>query len=162
MRTRIVITTLLAMVVAALSLSSPAAAGPRNTDRVPAGAVTFPPAPQGAGPSLAAAVSPGLSPILANTKVYHADPGDIWNCASGYFCTGVWDYTVNRWKAFDLYECRRYALSNWLDDGEFYNRQTGNPTTYFYGENGQTLHTDTPDDQVHGYNWDDVWSIRNC
>ncbi|UBU09563.1 hypothetical protein [Nonomuraea gerenzanensis] len=128
---------------------------------VSAGPATFPPAPADAQARVAAAVSPGISPAAART--YHANPGDPWICDPGYFCTGVWDYTTGNWKAFDLYACARYALSNWEGDGEILNNQTGNVVSTLYDQNLTPLATYTPDHPtVHPVNWSPVWYVRNC
>ncbi|GAA2207745.1 hypothetical protein GCM10009850_032030 [Nonomuraea monospora] len=122
---------------------------------------TFPPAPEGAQARNAAAVSPGISPAARRT--YHANPGDPWNCPLGNLCTAVWDNTTGNWKAFDLYTCHRYALSHWEGYGEYTNNQTGNVTSFFYGQFLEEKARFTPDYPiVHGVDWSPIWHIRNC
>ena len=139
------------------------AAAAAGTVVVATGDGVFPPAPSAAETASLAAVSPTISPVLARTRIYHANPGDPFPCASGYLCTGVWDPTTGNWKAFDLYECRRYSLSNWFGEGHWKNNQTGGVTSTLYGQSGNVLLQFTPDyPTLHIYNWDPVWSIRNC
>jgi hypothetical protein len=124
---------------------------------------TLPPAPPGArhGELRAAAASPGISPAARRT--YHAKPGTPWNCDSGNLCVGVWDYSTGDWKAFDLYSCKEYHLSNWEDGGVFRNEQTGNVETIFYGKDHNVIRRFRSNSVKSGdQNWSPVWHIRNC
>ncbi|WP_416981299.1 hypothetical protein [Streptomyces sp. T028] len=150
-----------------LALAAVFAAGPAQASAPSAGAASghrqiAPPAPQGAQAADAsiAAVSPGISPAV---RTEHVASGGSFSCGDGNFCTAVWDPTTGDWKIFFLYECLRYSVSNWLGEGAYYNQQTGNPTATFYGQSGNVLHTSQPDGGIGwDYNWDAVWSIRNC
>ncbi|TYB70443.1 hypothetical protein FXF51_03585 [Nonomuraea sp. PA05] len=127
----------------------------------PADPAAFPPAPEGAQARNAAAVSPGISPAARRT--YHANPGDPWDCPLGNLCAAVWDNTTGNWKAFDLYTCHRYALSHWEGYGEYKNNQTGNVTSFFYGQYLEEKARFTPDYPAkHGVDWSPIWHIRNC
>ncbi|MFI6502157.1 hypothetical protein [Nonomuraea typhae] len=149
---------IVAAVSGAMITTMPAqAASTQNPERSVA---TYPAAPADAQSRRLAAVSPGISPAAGRTS--HGDPGGTWVCESGWLCTIVWDYSVGRWKLFDLFRCNRYGLSNWENTGYFWDLQTGNVLSTFYGQSGNVLRQFRPDDLVHDQNWTPVWSIRNC
>ncbi|MGI5376856.1 hypothetical protein ACQEV2_21925 [Streptomyces sp. CA-251387] len=158
-----IIGALLCVLAAVFTATAPAQAAPAHSaDAAPGRNLVAPPAPQGAQAAdlSAAAVSPGISPAA---DFIHVAPGGTFNCGSGNLCTEVWDPTTNSWKIYFLYRCARYSLSNWIGGGYYYDHQTGGVTSYFYGQSGNVLHSFKPDwPTLHSYNWDPVWSIRNC
>ncbi|GAA3822521.1 hypothetical protein ACFS5L_01125 [Streptomyces phyllanthi] len=125
------------------------------------GVFTLPAAPEGVSARSAAAVSPGISP--AAREVRYLNSNDTLYCTSGNLCNAVWDPTRSQWKVFFLYNCATYTVYNWLGTGAYYNNQTGNPTSYYYGQNWGTLWTSTPDGGArHIVNFDPVYYIKNC
>jgi hypothetical protein len=152
----------LALALAGLLLTAPAQAAVSPTHSTAAHVITLPAAPHGAAavsPKSAAAVSPTVSPAVSTV---HGAPGTPINCAAGNLCAFAWDPTTSDWKLFYLYTCNRYSLSNWLGTGGYLDKQTGGVTSYFYGQSGNVLASFTPDSTQHSYDWDPVWSIRNC
>ncbi|MFP8883082.1 MULTISPECIES: hypothetical protein [Streptomyces] len=107
----------------------------------------------------AAATSPGISPSV---RTAHVPPYSDFPCASGNLCTLAWDSTKGMWKVFYLYTCNRYHLTNWLGTGHYANRQTGSPTSYFYGSSGNVIKSFKPFSGTRQQDWGPVWSIRNC
>ena len=121
-----------------------------------------PPAPHGlAAVSAASAVAPTISPPVTTG---HAAPGQTYNCASGDLCATVWDPTTSSYKIFFLNFCNVYALSNWNSSGNYYNNQTGSPTSYFYDQSFGILTSFQPVHPVPNvkFNWVPVWYIQNC
>ena len=153
--------------VLVLALAAVFAAGPAQA-AVPAAhgtsttvTLTAPTAPQGASALRSpAATTPGISPAVSFIWVA---PGGTFACDSGNLCPVVWDPTTGTWKSFYLYNCNRYYVSYWNGGGYYVDHQTGNVTSYFYGSGGNQLASFTPDwPTLHSYNWDPVYSIRNC
>lgn len=141
----------------------PALAAVPSADGPAARVVTLPPAPKGAGPAVsakaAAAASPTTSPAV---RTEHGPPGSTYVCDAGTLCTNVWDPTTNDWKTFFFYNCNRYYLSDWNGEGDYVDDQTGNVRSYFYDQSGNVLTSFQPGGEPVPYNWDPVWSIRNC
>jgi hypothetical protein len=150
------------ILIAVLAGGSAAVAGPTNHDAA-VQVLTAPPAPSNAGAAnlrTAAAASPGISPSV---RTIHVSPPGSFNCDPGNLCAWVWDPTTSDFKVFFLFACNRYSLSNWFGDGGYADNQTGGVRSTFYGQSGNVLTSFTPDfPATHGYNWDRVWSIRNC
>jgi hypothetical protein len=117
--------------------------------------ITAPPADK----ATAAASSPTVSPSVGYEYVA---AGGTYTCYSGYFCAGVWDPTVSKWKVFKFYYCNRHSVYNWLGNGFYLNNQTGGATAIFYGSNSQILRYAPADGRQYSYNWDPIWSIKNC
>ncbi|MFD3843974.1 hypothetical protein ACFWWC_48590 [Streptomyces sp. NPDC058642] len=151
------------LLAALFATGGPALAAVPSADGPVARVITLPPAPAGAGSAVsakaAAAVSPTTSPAV---RTEHGPPGTTYVCEAGNFCTNVWDPTTNDWKTFFFYNCNRYYLSDWNGEGNYWNNQTGNVTTYFYGQSGNVLTSFQDVRKNVDYNWDPVWSIRNC
>lgn len=125
-----------------------------------------PPAPAEAIGGAGILAVPTINPTVA---VSYADPGGEYNCEYGTMCAWAWDTSQNKWKIFHLYNCRAYALSNWMGNGGFNNNQTTGTVARFYGQNGSTQvvpPSTAPD--VRSVNrgnfpgWDPVWFVRNC
>ncbi|MFD1829452.1 hypothetical protein ACFSJS_07225 [Streptomyces desertarenae] len=151
-----------ASLLAAVATTGPVQAAAPAGDGAAARVLTAPPAPEEAGSASTrgtAAVSPGISPSV-NTG--HVPPNSDFSCSSGNLCALVWDPTRSLWKIFYLYRCDRYTLYNWLGTGYYANRQTGSPTSYFYGQSGNVIASFRPFSGTRTQNWDPVWSIRNC
>lgn len=149
-----------AALAASLALASPASAQEIGPDQ--GGAVlTAPPAPDGPWPGPTEAIAAAAPTVSPSVSTYHVAPGATYYCASGYFCTAVWNPTNSLWKIFDFYHCDRYYLSSWLGNGNYYNNQTGNPLVRFYRQNGTVLKSFRSKGGA-GQNWDPVWSIRPC
>lgn len=124
--------------------------------------LTAPAAPEGAETATArgaAAVAPTLSP---GADYQHVAPGGTFGCKAGNLCASVWDPTKSKWKIYFLYTCNRYYLSNWEGTGQYWNRQTGTPTSTFYGQSGNTIKSFKPFSGKRDQSWSPVWSIRNC
>ncbi|MES5820910.1 hypothetical protein [Streptomyces sp. RG80] len=153
------------LLTAMFATGGPALATVPSADGPAARVITLPPAPEGAGPAVAAkaeaaaAVSPTTSPAV---RTEHGPPGETYECEAGTLCTNVWDPTTNDWKTFFFYDCNRYYVSNWNGNGNYWNSQTGNVTSYFYGQSGNVLTSFQDVGKNVDYNWDPVWSIRNC
>lgn len=103
---------------------------------------------------------PTVTPAADSTD--HVEPGVGYSCARGNLCTLVWDFVTDNWKLFRLFTCHTYALSNWLDQGAYYDNQTGGVTSIFYNQDGSERKRITPDATQHLYGWTPVWSIKNC
>ncbi|MES5824595.1 hypothetical protein [Streptomyces sp. RG80] len=151
------------LLAAMFATGGPTVAAVPSADGPAARVVTLPPAPEGAGPAVSAkavaAASPTTSPAV---RTEHGPPGSTYVCEAGNLCTNVWDPTTNDWKTFFFYNCNRYYLSDWNGGGDYFNNQTGNVTSYFYGQSGNVLASFPPGSAPVAYNWDPVWSIRNC
>lgn len=117
-------------------------------------------------PAAPAASSAGLRATApsANPAPGYTDyaPGSIASCSRGVLCTAVWNPVNNKWRQFNLAACNLYRLAYWQGGGSYFDNQTGGVTSYFYGQTGNELHHFTPDQTQHAYNWDNVYSIRNC
>lgn len=150
----------LAVASAALFVAGPTQAATDSADSKAGHVMVLPAAPHGVTPKSTAANSPGISP--AADKVVHVAFDDHVVCTSGNFCTAVWDPTTNDWKVFFLFTCRKYYLSYWQGDGTYMNSQTGGAVAIFYGQNGNELKRIPAGEAHYPYNWDPVWSIRNC
>ncbi|MER5360600.1 hypothetical protein [Streptomyces sp. NPDC002785] len=155
------ISALILALTAGVTAGSAQAAAP--LDRGDAGQVLrAPAAPAGAAvasPQGLAAVSPSVSPSATSQ---HVAPGGTFYCDSGNLCAAVWDPTTANWEIFHLYDCNRYYLSNWGNTGYYWNLQTGNPTSTFYGQSGNVIKTFKPFSERRQQDWNPVWSIRNC
>lgn len=136
-----------------------AQAGHPVTPEAPGERLTAPAAPDAAAPRSAAQTSPGVSPSADYIRVA---PGGGFTCPRGNLCTAAWDPTTAEWKIFFLYRCDRYHLSHWQGTGHYWNKQTGDPTSYFYDRNGAVITSFRPFDGRREADWDPVWSIRNC
>jgi hypothetical protein len=149
-----------ATLAASLALAGTASAQALEPDQG-GGTMTLPPAPDDAPPApdqSVAAVSPSISPSVTTVNI----PADgAADCPTGNFCAVVWDPTRSGWKIFYLYYCNRYYLSNWLGTGYYGNNQTGGVRVRFYGQSGNVLESFTAR-RADSYNWNPVWSIRNC
>jgi hypothetical protein len=129
---------------------------------------TAPPAPAEADGGFGSMAVPTINPTVAVT---YANPGGQYNCEYGTMCAWSWDTSRNQWKIFHLYNCHKYALSNWTSEADagFVNNQTAGTVARFYGQNGSTevvpASTAFDDRSVYDGNfggWDPVWFIRNC
>ncbi|MBY8874311.1 hypothetical protein K7640_20990 [Micromonospora sp. PLK6-60] len=153
------------LVAGMLTVITPASAGasaPVASTPVAAAPVAAAPVSAKAATVLAAAVSPGISPAANNVR-YVSNPAAT-SCGYGVFCAFVLDPTVktaNKWKVFDLYYCKRYYLSYWQGNGSYNNQQYGGVWVTFYSQSGKVLKSFN-DKGPGTYNWDPVWSIRNC
>ncbi|MFF4492332.1 hypothetical protein ACFY0F_38690 [Streptomyces sp. NPDC001544] len=83
-------------------------------------------------------------------------------CSNGTLCPVVWNPVAQKWRQYHLSVCSAYQLFFWQGDGDYFDNQTGNVRSYFYDRQGRELYSFTPDRVTHPYNWDAVWSIRNC
>jgi hypothetical protein len=130
---------------------------------------TAPPAPAEAraGGEIGPMAVPTISPTVAVT---YANPGQQYTCEYGTLCAWAWDTSQGKWKIFHLYNCHKYALSNWDSYGDtgFINDQTTGTIARFYGQNGSTevepastAYEHRSEDEGFG-GWDPVWFIRNC
>jgi hypothetical protein len=111
----------------------------------------------------AAAVSPTITPAARRT--YVVDFGESHSCPAGNLCLSVLDPTIGKFKIFELYDCNRYNLHDFHENGFWSNRQTGSVRSYFYGQNGNVLATFSSTDPMPrdgSQDWDPVWSVRNC
>ncbi|MER7212159.1 hypothetical protein ABT340_34315 [Streptosporangium sp. NPDC000239] len=162
-----------AVLVAGLAPAGADASTTGTTVSTTGAAVTSPDAPEAAGATggqaRRPAAPPATSALLANPPTVSPsagyaeyDPGTTITCPSGNLCPEAWNPVTNKWRQFRLYTCARYSLSYWKGEGFYTNNQTGGVTSYFYGQAGEVLHSFTPDSGVHDYNWEPVWSIRNC
>ncbi|MEU9331214.1 hypothetical protein AB0D91_47230 [Streptomyces canus] len=61
-----------------------------------------------------------------------------------------------------FYNCNRYYLSDWNGEGDYVNNQTGNVTSYFYGQSGNVMTSFQPGGEPVPSKGDPLWSIRNC
>jgi hypothetical protein len=139
--------------------------------QAPADLLVAPPAPDGAASKLAGgdkgevsilAATPTISPGTAFEDVA---PGQIYTCALGTLCTGVWNPNLNKWRVFKLVTCTTYAVFNWNGSGFYWDNQTGNPATMVFGQNGAQLNPPGsifPGGGQLGIDWNPVFSIRNC
>ncbi|MFD8982907.1 hypothetical protein [Streptomyces sp. NPDC059564] len=148
-----------ALLTASLTTGSAQAAAP--AEQAPAArALTAPAAPASAGrSSVAAAVSPGISP---GVNTIHVAPGGSYSCARGNLCTLVWDPTTGNWKVFYLNACHRYSVFNWEGNGAYWDQQTGNVLSTFYDAAGGEVNSFRPGGGQLGQNWSPVYSIQNC
>ncbi|WP_129786957.1 hypothetical protein [Promicromonospora panici] len=125
--------------------------------------LVLPPAPTEAevGGDFGITAVPTISPTVA---VSYANPGQQYGCEYGTMCAWAWDTSQNKWKIFHLYNCRTYALSNWIGDGGWDNNQTTGTVARFYGSNGSTqvLSPSTAFERRHPISWNPVYYIRNC
>ncbi|MET9800473.1 hypothetical protein [Streptomyces sp. NPDC006368] len=150
----------LVLALVAVFAAGPAQAAP-SPDRDRNQVFTLPAAPEGVSARSAAAVSPGISP--AANQVLYLNPGVSLNCTPGNLCNAVWDPTRSQWKVFFLYSCATYTVYNWLGTGAYYNNQTGNPVSYYYGQNRNVLWSSTPDGGArHIVDFDPVYYVKNC
>ncbi|MEV7914858.1 hypothetical protein [Streptomyces griseus] len=126
--------------------------------------LTAPAAPEGAETATArgaAAVAPTIT-TTPSPSYQHVDPGGTFSCRAGNLCTAVWNPTNSKWKIYFLYTCKRYYLANWAGTGPYWNKQTGTPTSTFYGQSGNAIKTFKPFPEKRQQDWSPVWSIRNC
>jgi hypothetical protein len=123
--------------------------------------LTFPPAPAGAR---SAAVHPNVVAPTTSPAVttIHGGPGSTYTCNSGDLCAVVWDPTTSSYEAFVFYVCQRYYLANWFGNGNYYDNQSSSAHSYFYGAGGNVLTSFYPQRTNIAYDWDPVYSIRNC
>ncbi|MEU0137157.1 hypothetical protein ABZ172_24485 [Streptomyces sp. NPDC006296] len=140
---------------AAAATAVPAADAPGTQVSAPH---RLPPAPR--LPAGVRAVAPRVAPAAD----YDEYPGGAFPapCSSGVLCPAVWNPASGKWRQYHLSSCSAYQLFNWQGEGGYFDNQTGNVTSYFYDPQGRVLHSFTPDRANHNYNWDPVWSIRNC
>jgi len=130
--------------------------------------VAAPPAPDGAaarpvGDAKGAVSILAASPtILPGANFEYVAPGGYYSCATGTLCTGVWDPNADKWKVFKLYYCATYALSDWNGDGFYWDNQSGNPVSIFYGQFMNELRRIHPGAGQTNYNWDPAYFIKNC
>ncbi|MFI5838839.1 hypothetical protein ACIA8K_03875 [Catenuloplanes sp. NPDC051500] len=146
--------------VAVVAMAGALAAGGPAIAGKPA---AFGPAVAGKTAAVAEAVSPTITPAARRT--YIVDFGESHSCPAGNLCLSVLDPTVGKFKIFELYDCNRYDLHNFYDNGFWSNRQTGNVRSYFYDQNGTVLATFSSTDPMPrdgSQNWSPVWSVRNC
>lgn len=123
--------------------------------------LVLPPAPDKADRDAGTLAIPTISPSVA---VSYANPGQQYGCEYGTMCAWAWDTSQNKWKIFHLYNCRTYALSNWVGDGGWDNNQTTGTVARFYGSNGssEVLPASTAFERRHPISWNPVYYIRNC
>ncbi len=134
-----------------------------------------PPAPDGAATTMAGDGKPAESILVASPTISpsnsapgadyeYADPGETYSCASGTLCTLVWDPNAGQWKIFKLYYCHTYALAHWEGSAFYWDNQTGNPKSIFYGQAMNKLFEFYPGGGQLEYRpgWHDVWYIKNC
>jgi hypothetical protein len=126
----------------------------------------LPPAPAEADGGVGALAVPTISPTVT---VSYANPGGEYTCEYATLCAWAWDTSRDKWKIFHLYNCHKYALSNWVGSGGFNNNQTRGTVARFYGQNGSTqvVPASTAPDIRSVYRgnfdgWNPVWFIRNC
>ncbi|HTJ67656.1 MAG TPA: hypothetical protein VL551_09025 [Actinospica sp.] len=155
---------LLAVVVAAFAAAPANAAAVRGHAPGGTGAVVLvnPPAPSGVRPAVIRpnAVAPTSSPAV---NVTHGAPGSTYTCNAGDLCASVWDPTTSSYADFRFYVCQRYYLSYWTGaGGSYFDNQTSDAHTYFYGATGNVLTSFYPQYTNINYDWDPVYSIRNC
>lgn len=104
-----------------------------------------------------AATSPTISPRVRTTH-----ESDRFRCARGVLCAGVWDPRTSDWQVFHISVCATYSLYNWEGEGFYYDNQTGNVVSYFYGKDWQVIARIVPDSTTHRFNWDPIWYINSC
>ncbi|GAA4692869.1 hypothetical protein APR04_002167 [Promicromonospora umidemergens] len=128
----------------------------------------LPPAPAEArsGGDFGAMAVPTISPTVA---VSYANPGGEYTCEYATLCAWAWDTSHDKWKIFHLYNCHKYALSNWIGNGGFNNNQTRGTVARFYGQNGSTqVAPASTAYEIRSVNrgdfggWSPVWFVRNC
>ncbi|MGW7256410.1 hypothetical protein [Streptomyces sp. NPDC054834] len=144
-----------AAAAASATAGSPSGDGARAQPSTPR---PLPPAPR--LPVGVKAVAPSIAPAAGYSEYV---PGSFpAPCSNGVLCPAVWNPASGKWRQYHLAACSAYQLFNWQGDGGYFDNQTGNVTSYFYDQQGRVLHSFTPDRANHFYNWDPVWSIRNC
>ncbi|MEV1026472.1 hypothetical protein [Streptomyces sp. NPDC050264] len=146
----------LTLALAAVFTTGPAQAAP--TDRDLSHVLTMPAAAPAPG---SAAAEPPTTWPKAN-KIVHVPIGGSLNCESGNLCVAAWDTTRSDYAVFSLYYCDTYTLSNFLGAGSYQNSQTGGATAYFYGQSGNLIKSVPTGVYGGNYNWNPVWSIKNC
>lgn len=128
----------------------------------------LPPAPDKTDRDAESLAVPTISPSVA---VSYADPGGQYTCEYATLCAWAWDTSRDKWKIFHLYNCHKYALSNWTSQHVtgFNNNQTTGTVARFYGQNGSTQvePASTAYELRHenrgGFGgWGPVWYIKNC
>lgn len=136
--------------------------------QAPAERLVAPPAPEGAAPAVAGgdqgkisnlAASPSISP---GTSIETVAPGQVYTCALGTLCTGVWDPNVSKWRVFKLVVCTTYSVSNWNGSGFYWDNQTGSPLSTYYGQSRNPLISFRPGGGQLAVDWSPVWFIKNC
>ena len=111
-----------------------------------------------------AVASPSISPSNSypgSPDYIYLPAGTDYPCPSGTLCVGAWDSNVGQYKVFFLYYCYTYALSNFIGNGFYWDNQTSGTTSYFYDQNGVKKKTIVAPTSGT-YNWDPIWSIKNC
>lgn len=137
----------------------------RSDPQAPAEHSVAPPAPEGAalggdqGTISSFAASPSISP---GTSIETVAPGQVYTCALGTLCTGVWDPNVSKWRVFKLVVCTTYAVSNWNGSGFYWDNQTGSPLSTYYGQSHNALISFRPGGGQLAVDWSPVWFIKNC
>ncbi|MFR0357555.1 hypothetical protein [Streptomyces sediminimaris] len=136
-----------------------AEAAPAHDAQTAVATHTAPAAPAGAKTARPAATSPYTSP---GSSAGHVAAGASYTCEYGNLCSLAWDPTVGQWELFKMYYCNRYYLYYWNGGGAYLNNQTPGSVGHFYDVNGGNLKTIYRDTTQRSYNWDPVYSIRNC
>ncbi|ANS66614.1 hypothetical protein SLINC_4390 [Streptomyces lincolnensis] len=108
----------------------------------------------------AAAEPPSVWPKPA--KIVHVPNAAAITCESGNLCVAAYDATKGDHVVYYLYYCTTYELSNFVGTGSYRNQQTGGATARFYGQSGNLLTSVPAGGSSNAYNWNPVWSIRNC
>ncbi|MFF9350945.1 hypothetical protein [Streptomyces sp. NPDC014734] len=156
------ISALALVLTAGFTVGSAEAAAPPDRDAAAGQVLRTPAAPSGAAAASTQgilATSPSVSPSAPSQ---HLPPNTAFTCHSGALCTAAWDPTTGSWEVFSLTICARYSLSYWGGAGNYWDHQTGTPTSFFYGQSGNTITSFKPFSGRRDQNWDSVWSIRNC
>jgi hypothetical protein len=117
-------------------------------------------APAPASVQAAAAEPPTIFP--KPNKIVHVPNAAAITCESGNLCVAAYDATKGDYVVYYLYYCTTYELSNFVGNGSYRNQQTGGATARFYGQTGNLLTSVPAGGSSNSYNWNPVWSIRNC
>ncbi|MET9119018.1 hypothetical protein ABZX38_33175 [Streptomyces longwoodensis] len=119
----------------------------------------LPAAPSASQVSALRATAPSTAPA-ASYREYSG--GESAPCSRGVLCTAVWNPVSQKWRQFNLSACNLYNVFYWQGDGYYFDNQTGGVRSYYYGQAGNVLLSFTPDATQRTYNWDKVYSVRNC
>ncbi|MEU2556813.1 hypothetical protein ABZ589_34950 [Streptomyces sp. NPDC013313] len=119
----------------------------------------LPAAPAASQVSALRATAPSTAPAAGYVEY---SPGSVAPCSRGVLCTAVWNPVSLKWRQFNLSACNLYNVFYWQNGGYYFDNQTGGVRSYFYGQSGNVLLSFTPDATQRDYNWDRVYSVRNC
>ncbi|MFB6814544.1 hypothetical protein ACFCV8_08355 [Streptomyces sp. NPDC056347] len=106
------------------------------------------------------AASPTVSPSAERTYLTSAG---LSSCDRGRYCTETLDPAAgNIWRVHVFYECKTYALSNWMGTGSHINNQTDGVAARVYDKNMKLLWSSPADNKKDWENWTAAYYIKPC